>query len=285
MNFQAGGVSQVAGGFGVTPQVMQALVSYYHLNDPWYVQWWYYVKGFLTWHMGTSFEYPSTQTQVIIARAFPFSIKLALMAVATALIVAILLGVIAAIRENGWMDVSVMFVAMIGTSLPSYVVAVLLIVIFALWLHWLPVIGYTQWQDYVLPVLALAIPMVGSMSRYLRSSLLDSLHSDYINGILAKGGSMRDVIFSHALRNSLIPLVTVVGPLLAGLMTGTVFIEQMFNLPGLGHYFTAAASQSDYPVIMDSTLLYATVILVMNWVVDLTYGVLDPRIRRSYGKG
>jgi len=285
MNFQSGGVSQVAGSFSVSPQVMQALVSYYHLNDPWYVQWFYYVKGFLTWHMGTSFEFPGMKTTSIIAAAFPFSIRLAVLAVVTALIIAIPVGTVSAVRENGWVDISIMFVAMIGTALPSYVVAVLLIVVFALWLHWLPVIGYTGWQDFVLPILALAIPMVGSMSRYLRNSLLDNLHSEYITGVLAKGGTLRRAVVSHALRNSLLPLITVVGPHLAALMTGTVFIEQIFNLPGLGHYFTTASSQRDYPLIMDSTLLYASIILVMNLFVDLTYGVLDPRIRRSFDMG
>lgn len=285
MNFQEGGVSQVAGSYNVSPVVMQSLVSYYHLDDPWYVQWFYYVKGFLTWHMGTSFEYPGMKTTHIIDTAFPFSFRLALMAVVTALIVAIPVGVITAVKENGWADVSIMFIAMVGTALPSYVVAVLLIVVFALWLHWLPVIGYTQWQDYVLPVLSLAIPMIGSMSRYLRNSLLDQLHSEYVTGVLAKGGGMRHVVGSHALRNSLLPLVTVVGPQLAGLMMGTVFIEEIFNLPGLGHFFTSAANLRDYPLIMDSTLLYAGVILIMNLLVDLTYGVLDPRIRRSFDMG
>lgn len=285
MNVQAGGVNEVAGSYNISPIVMQSLVSYYHLHDPWYVQWFYYVKGFLTWHMGTSFEYPGQPTTHIIDTAFPFSIKLALMAIVTALVIAIPVGIIAAVRENGWVDISIMFLAMVGTSLPSYVVAVLLIVVFALWLHWLPVIGYTEWQNYVMPVFALAIPMVGSMSRYLRTSLLDNLHSEYIVGVIAKGGALRHVVFSHALRNSLLPLVTVVGPQLAGLMTGTVFIEEIFNLPGLGHYFTSAANLRDYPLIMDSTLLYASVILLMNLLVDLTYGVLDPRIRRTFDMG
>ena len=285
MNFQSGGVTQAAGSFSVSPQVMQSLVAYYHLNSPWYVQWWFYVKGFLTWHMGTSFEYPGMKTTAIIATAFPFSIRLALMAVVTALIVAIPVGIIAAVRENGWVDITIMFFAMLGTSMPAYVVAVFLMIIFALWLHLLPVIGYTHWQNFVLPVLALALPMVGSMSRYFGNSLLDNLHSEYITGVLAKGGKLSDAVFSHALRNSLLPLITVVGPQLAGLMTGTVFIEQMFNMPGLGHFFTTAASQRDYPLIMDSTLLYATVILSMNFLVDLSYGLLDPRIRRSFDMG
>ncbi len=285
MNLQMGGMSTAAGQLNVSPVVMKALVDYYHLNSPWYVQWWSYVQGFITLHMGTSFEYPGMETEKLIGMAFPFSIKIALMAVATGVIIAIPIAIISSVKENGWMDISLMFLAMIGTSLPSYVVAVLLIVVFALWLHLLPVIGYTHWQDFVLPVLSLAIPMVGSMSRYLRNSLLDSLHSEYIVGVIAKGGSMRTAVLSHALRNSLLPLITVVGPQLAGLMTGTVLIEQMFNLPGLGHFFTGAASTRDYPLIMDSALLYATVILIMNWLVDLTYGLLDPRIRRAGNTG
>lgn len=280
-NFQVNGVSAVAGSYGVSPQVMDALIKYYHLNDPWYVQWWYYVHGFLTWHMGTSFEYPGTRTVTIIDTAFPFSVRLALMAVATGVIIAIPIGVTAAMRENGWMDVGLMFFAMLGTSLPAYLVAVLLIVLFALWLHLLPVIGFTHPQDYILPVLSLALPMVGALSRYLRNSLIDSLHSEYVTGVIAKGGSLSRAVWRHALRNSLLPMITVVGPQLAGLMTGTVFIEEIFDLPGLGHYFVGAANVRDYPLIMDSALLYATVILVMNLLVDLTYGLFDPRIRRA----
>ncbi|MHB1628882.1 MAG: ABC transporter permease [Bacilli bacterium] len=285
MNFQVGGVNGAAYSSNVSPAVMQSLIQHYHLNSPWFVQWWFYVQGFVTWHMGTSFEYPGSSTQSIIASAFPFSIRLALMAVATALIIAILLGVIAAVKENGRVDFSAMFVAILGASLPSYVVATLLILILALWLHWLPVIGYTSWQNFVMPVLALAIPMVGSLSRYLRNSLLDSLHSEYITGVIAKGGTVSNVVFGHALRNSLLPLITVVGPILASLMTGTVLIEQMFDLPGLGHIFVNAANTRDYPLIMDSAMLYAMVIMLMNLVVDLTYGILDPRVRRSANFG
>ena len=285
VNFQIGGVNAVAGTYDVSPQIMAQMVNYYHLNQPWYVQWWFYVQGFVTWHMGTSFEFPGTPTTSIIENAFPFSIKLALISVVTALAIAIPIAQLAAIRENGLTDTGLMFLAMLGTSLPAYVVAVVLIIVFALWLRILPVIGYTQWQNYILPVLSLALPMVGSLSRYLRNSLIDSLHSEYVMGVIAKGGSMRDVLWGHALRNSLLPLITVVGPQLALLMTGTVFIEEIFDLPGLGHYFVNAANLRDYPLIMDATLLYAGVILLMNLMVDMTYGVLDPRIRRSYDMG
>lgn len=285
MNLQIGGMNTAAGQLSVSPQVMQALVNYYHLDQPWYVQWWFYMKGFITWHMGTSFEFPGTPTTHIIAAALPFSMKLAVTAVGLGVLLAIPIGIISAVKENTWVDSTVMFAAMISTALPAYVVAVVLIVIFALWLHLLPVIGYTHLKDYVLPVLSLALPMIGSMSRYLRNSLVDSLHSEYVVGVVAKGGGLRHVVFNHALRNSLLPLITVVGPQLAVLMTGTVFIEQMFGLPGLGHYFVGAIGTRDYPLIMDSALLYGTIILFMNLLVDLTYGVLDPRIRRAGESG
>ncbi|QQE80546.1 ABC transporter permease [Alicyclobacillus sp. SO9] len=281
INTYSGGVTAAATQLNASAQVMQTLIKDYHLNQPWYVQYWGYVWGFVTLHMGTSFEYPNQETISIIARTFPISIGLALVSIAIGVVVSIFSGIVAAVRENTWVDSSTMFIAMIGTALPVYIVAVLLMLVFGVWLHVLPVVGFRGPKYYILPVLALSIPMIGSMSRYMRNSLIESLHSEYITTVYAKGGGLRQVILGHGLRNSLLPFITVVGPQLAALMMGTVFIEEMFAIPGMAHIFTTAASQRDYPLIMDSTLLYSVVIMLMNLIVDLTYGILDPRIRKT----
>jgi ABC-type dipeptide/oligopeptide/nickel transport system permease component len=281
MNQYVGGINAAVSEFGVSKEVIQSLVNQYHLNDPWYVQYWSYVWSFITLNLGTSFEYPGASTLQLIEQTFPVSIGLAVAAVSLGTILSILFGIVSAVRSNTWVDSTTMFVAILGTAIPSYVVAVFLMLVFGVWFRVLPVIGYKGPQYYILPVLSLAIPMVGSMSRYMRNSLIESLHSEYIVTVYAKGGGMKQVVFGHALRNSLLPLITVVGPHLASLMMGTVFIENMFGLPGMGHIFTSAASQRDYPLIMDSTLLYSVVIMGMNLLVDLVYGLLDPRIRKT----
>ncbi|GGJ02892.1 peptide ABC transporter permease [Alicyclobacillus cellulosilyticus] len=286
LNLTVGGVNAAAQSINVSPELMRALVAQYHLDAPWYVQYWSYVWGFLTLHFGYSMEFPTTPTLQLIARTFPVSFSIAILSVALAVVVSIAAGVMAAIREHSWLDASTMFVATLGTAIPAYVVAVLLALVFGVWLHWLPVIGFQGPRYYVLPVLSLAIPMIGSLSRYMRNSIIQSLHAEYIVAVYAKGGGLRDAILRHALKNSLIPLVTVVGPHIAGLMMGTVLIESMFGLPGMGQVFATAASRRDYPLIMDSTLLYSVVIMLMNLLVDLLYGILDPRIRkRGYAEG
>ncbi|CAM3690447.1 ABC transporter permease [Alicyclobacillus pomorum] len=276
-----GGITAASINLGVTQQLMQELVKEYHLNSPWYVQWWSYVWNFLSLHMGASFEYPNTPTLSLIRQTFPISVGLALMSITVATVLSIIAGVVAAVRENTWVDRGTMLVAILGTAIPAYVIAVFLMLVFGVWLHWLPVLGFKGIQYYVLPVLSLALPMIGSMGRYMRNSLMETLHSEYIVTVYAKGGSLKNVVFGHGLRNSLLPLITVVGPQLASLMMGTVFIENMFGIPGMAHLFTTAASMRDYPLIMDSTLLYALVIMGMNLIVDLVYGFLDPRIRKT----
>ncbi len=281
MNVGVNGATFGADQYQVSPQVMQAIIRHYHLNQPWYFQWWGFVRGFVTLHMGTSFEYPTTPTMTLIRQTFPVSLSLGLISVAVGLSVAIPFGVLAAVRTDTWVDSTAMLAAMTGSAIPAYVIAVFLILLCGVWFHIFPILGYQGPQYYVLPVLSLAIPMVGASSRYLRNSLIENLHSEYVTAIYARGGSLRQAILGNALRNSLLPLITTVGPQLAALMMGTVFIEEMFGLPGMGHIFVNAAGRRDYPLIMDSALLYAVVIMVMNFLVDIVYGVLDPRIRKS----
>lgn len=278
--------TQVIGGvnagtqLNIPPQLMQSFIQQYHLNSPWYVQYWFYLTSFVTLHLGYSIEYTTTPTLDLVKNTFPITLGLALAAVCVGVIISIVLGVLAAIRENTWVDSTTMLVATIGTAIPAYVVAIFLALVFGVWFKILPILGFKGVQYYILPVLSLVIPMVGSMSRYMRNSLIESLHSEYIVAVYAKGGGLKNVVFGHALRNSLLPFITVVGPQLASLMMGAVLIENMFGLPGMGQIFANAAGRKDYPLIMDSTLIYAVVIMVMNLLVDIVYGLLDPRIRK-----
>ena len=276
------GVNLGLGSLGINNQTaIQEFINTFHLNKPWYVQYWGYVWGFVTLHLGTSFEFPTTPTIQLIQQAFPLTLGIALIAIALATILSIVLGIIAAIRANSWVDRSTMLLAIMGTAIPAYVVAVILMLVFGVWIHLLPVVGSSGPQYFVLPVLSMALPMTGAMSRYMRNNLIETLNSEYMVTVLAKGGTMKNVLFGHALRNSLLPFITVIGPHLATLLMGTVYIEQMFGILGMGKIFTTAASTRDYPLIMDSTLMYALFVMVLNLIVDLSYALLDPRIRKS----
>lgn len=269
----------VSGDEQASVDVIAEMEKRYGLDKPLYIQYLTYMKGMATWNMGPSFQFPQLHIEEIIAQAFPVSLTLALIAVLVSIVIALPLGILAAVKQNTAWDYGSMFVSMIGTSIPPYVLAVFLILLFSLKLHWLPTAGWTEPKHVIMPVLALGLGSVGGIARYMRTSLVETLRQDYIAAAWAKGGSFRRVVLGHALRNSLIPLITVVGPQLARLMVGTVFIESMFRVPGLGSYFTLAANTRDFPLLMTSSVFFAFVIMMMNLIVDLTYGFLDPRIR------
>ncbi len=280
------GVDLGLGSVGVhDPQAVQEFIHVFHLDKPWYEQYWGYLWGFFTLHMGTSFEYPATPTLQLIGQTFPLTIMIAILAIALAVVLSIILGTLAALRANSWADRGTVLVASLAASIPHYVVAVFLMLIFGVWFHLLPVVGQAGPKYFILPVVAMALPMCGSMSRYMRNSLVETMNSEYMVTVYAKGGGLRAALFGHGMRNSLLPFITVVGPQLASLMMGTVYIEQMFGILGLGKVFTSASSTRDYPLIMDSTMIYAVLIMVMNSLVDICYGALDPRIRKAQAKG
>lgn len=272
-----------SGATELAPAQVQAAASEfkgrYGPDVPLWKQYLLFMKGALVWDFGPSYRYPNLDVQEIIARAFPVSATLAVISVAIALIFAVPLGVVAAVRQNSWVDYGTMFVLTAGRSLPSFLVAILLILVFSRQLGWLPTSGWPGFKETIMPVAALSIGSIAVLARYVRSSMLETLQQDYITAARAKGGGFRQVVFQHALRNSLIPLVTVVGPYLAALMTGTVFIEAIFRIPGLGLYFADAAQSRDMPLLMGATMFFALILMAMNLFVDLTYRVLDPRIR------
>lgn len=242
-----------------------------------------FMVGALTGDMGPSYKYTHLTVEQIIAGAFPISLSLAVSATFVAVAVAVPLGMLAAVRRRTIWDSGTMFVVTLGHGLPNYLAGLVLVLIFSVGLGLLPVYGWDGPENMVLPTLALAIAPIGQLARYVRSSMLENLRQEYVVAARSKGGKESTVLVQHVLRNSLMPLVTVVGPLFASLATGTIFVEKIFGIPGLGHYFTEAAASRDMPLLMGTTLFFAVLLMVMNLFVDLLYAALDPRVRADLG--
>ncbi|MGD7705201.1 ABC transporter permease [Microlunatus sp. Y2014] len=264
---------------GQRAEVMSSFSQRYGPEIPAWQQYLIFMRGAVTWDMGPSYKYPSRQVQDIIAEAFPVSATLAVLAVMLSLLVAVPIGVISARRRNGWLDNTLMFLVTALHSVPNYLLGAFLIIILVGGLHLLPSGGWSGPENMIMPVIALAMGPMAMLARYVRSSVIETLREDYVTTAVAKGGPSGIVMSRHVLRNSLIPLVTVVGPIMAGLMSGTVFIETLFRIPGLGTYFTGAATSRDMPLLMGTTLFFAALLVLTNVLVDLSYGLLDPRTR------
>ncbi len=263
----------------VSPEIEAALEAKYHLDDPLPVQFIDYVKGLLHGDFGPSYKYTGKTVNDFIYNGFPVSAKLGGITILFVLLTAIPMGIVAAIKNGKWQDMTVMAVATIGVTIPSFVIASLLIYVFAYRLNWLPTFGLDSWKGYVLPVIALGGYSMSYLARLMRSSLLEVMGQDYIRTARAKGLSETKVILKHAMRNALIPIVTVLGPTVAGLLTGSFVIEKIFAIPGLGVHFVNSVSQRDYTTIMGVTIFYATFLLAMVFLVDVFYCLIDPRIK------
>lgn len=261
-----------------TSEVIGEIRQRYDPELPVWHQYLNFMRGAIVWDFGPSQGYPNFTVQDIIARAFPVTVILAVTSVLIAVVISVPLGVLTAVKQNTWIDYVSMFIFTIGRALPNYLVALFLILLFARELRWLPTRGWGSVEEAILPIFALTIGSIALLSRYVRSSMIDTLRQDYIMTVRAKGGNVNAVVVRHALRNSLIPFVTVVGPYLAGLMTGTVFIETIFGIPGLGGYFADAARTRDMPLLMGSTIFFALILMGTNLIVDIVYRLLDPRI-------
>ena len=228
---------------------------------------------------------PSVQSQdwtvnELIARGFPVSATIGGLAMLLAFVFGTLIGTFAALRQNTAMDYSVMGVAMLGVSIPNFVVAPFLILIVAVYAGWLPAGGWDwSWQRMVLPVLTLALPVVAYIARLTRASMIEVLHSNYIRTARAKGLPERVVILRHALKPAILPVISYMGPATAALITGSVVIERIYSIPGLGSYFVQGALNRDYTLVMGVVIFYGMVIVVLNFIVDLLYAWLNPRIR------
>lgn len=262
------------------PEAKAALDKAYGLDKPLWRQYTDYLVNILRGDFGPSFTQRNRDVSDIIRDFFPVSIKLGLVAIIIAGVVGILAGTISAVRQNTPLDYFATFGAILGISTPSYVVASLLILLLASTLHLVPTGGWNGIFDKraIIPAIALALGPAAILARYTRSSLLDVLRQDYVRTARAKGLRDRVVIVRHALRNALIPVATVMGISFANVITGSFFVEVVCGVPGLGSYFVKSVTGRDYPVMLGTTLLFAAIITVMNMLVDILYGVLDPRI-------
>jgi len=263
----------------LTAQALENLNKKFGLDKPVFEQYTIYLKNLTHGDMGPSMKYQGRTVNEIIKYSLPVSARLGVVAIAFAMAVGIYMGIIAALHQGKWPDKLCMFISTIGITVPSFVIATLLIYVFAVKFHVFNAIGLKSPKDYVLPAIALGASSMAFVARLGRSALLDVIRQDYIRVARAKGLSKNTVIYKHALRNSLIPIVTYIGPLLAGVLTGSFVIEGLFGIPGMGREFITSIGNRDYTVLIGFVILDATFLILANFAVDILYAVIDPRIK------
>lgn len=264
------------------PAIEKNVRAAYGLDRPLIVQYGDYLGKVVTGDLGPSLKYKDKQVVDIIAEGFPVSLTIGVFSLTLALFFGAGLGVVAALRQNRPADFGAMAVAMLGISIPTFVTGPILALIFGVWLRVLPsggLQGGMSAANLFLPVVTLALPQIAIISRLMRASMIEVIRANYIRTARAKGLSEWRVITRHAMRAALLPLISYMGPALAALMTGSLVVEQVFQLPGIGRQFVIGALQRDYTVVMGVVILYATLIIVMNLAADLIYGVLDPKVK------
>ena len=265
------------------PEVRAQMAKRYGLDKPLVVQYVLFLKNALRGDFGVSYLYKTRTVTDIIKDHLPKSIHLGVLAMTFAVVGGLTLGIVAAINQNGPADYAASMLAMLSISLPSFVMAVFAIVIFTFWLHLLPTGGWSDSNPkyWILPAVTLGLGPLAVIARYTRSSIVEVISSDYVRTARAKGLRERRVVIVHVVKNGLIPVITILGPLFAGIATGSYFVEALFRVPGLGRFFVLSMTNRDYSVIMAVVLLYGAFLAVMNLIVDLLYAVVDPRIRYS----
>ncbi|WP_102694020.1 ABC transporter permease [Rummeliibacillus pycnus] len=261
------------------PTIQANLEKFYKLDQPLHKQYLSYLKAIVTFDFGPSIKKPNETVNSLIDRGFPISFELGMVTILVALISGVILGTLAALRHNGVIDYLAMTFAVIGISLPNFILATLLIKVFAGELGWFPAATWESPKHMVLPTLALATGPMAIIARLTRSSMLEVLTQDYIKMAKAKGLKTWKIIVRYALRNAMMPVVTIMGTMLAGILTGTFVIEKIFAIPGMGKYFVESINNRDYPVIMGTTVFYSAFLVFMLFLVDIVYGILDPRIK------
>jgi len=262
------------------PEVEANLNARYHLDEPLLQQYFRYLGQLATLDLGPSFQYKDWTVNELIAQGFPVSLTVGLAAMVLAFVMGTLLGIAAALRQNTRIDYSLMGFAMLGISVPNFVIAPILILVLAVYAGWLPAGGW-DWSiaSMVLPVVTLALPVTAYIARLTRGSMIEVLHSNFIRTARAKGLPESVVIRRHALRPALLPVISFLGPATAGMISGSVIIERIFSIPGLGSYFVQGALNRDYTLVMGIVIFYGVLIIVLNFLVDLIYAWLDPKIR------
>ena len=263
----------------ITPQMKEVLNEKYGLDKPMGEQYAIYMKGLLKGDLGESMQYKGRQVIDTIKNGFPKSMQVGGVAICFSVVGGIILGVIAALNVNKWPDRVCMLIATLGITIPSFVIGSLLIYVFTVNLGWLGATGISKPENFIMPVIALAGSSMAFITRLTRNKLMDVMKSDYIRTAKAKGLGGFKVVFKHALRNSLIPVVTYLGPLTAGVLTGSFVVEKIFAIPGLGSEFTSTITNRDYTALLGVLTFYCTFIVICNLAVDLIYVAVDPRIK------
>jgi len=256
----------------------------YGLNDSVGVQYLNYLKKAATGDFGVSFQYDNKDVLGLIIPRLGPSAEIGLYAMIIGVTLGIILGVIAAVKQNTWVDYLATVFSVLAISVPSFVLAVLLQYFLAVQVQWFPVAGWEGIDYAVLPAIALSAGVIATIARYIRSEMIEVLSSDYITLARAKGNSTTKVLFGHALRNALIPIITLIGPMTVGILTGALTIETIFGIPGLGDQFVRSIQMNDYPVIMALTVFICALFVAVLFIVDILYGIIDPRIRVQGGK-
>lgn len=259
--------------------IVERLRTHYNLDDPLPKQYIDYIASVLKGDLGPSYQYPTRTVNELISQHFPISIVLGLLGLTVSVCIGLPLGIVSALKQNTVTDYFAMFFAISGVSIPAMTLGPFLIWFFALELGILPVARWGSLSQAILPAITLGTAGAAILARLTRATMLQVIREDYIRTARAKGVSERMVTIKHALRNALIPVVTVLGPMLAGLVAGSMVVERVFAIPGMGKYYVDAVSSRDYPVIMGMTLVYAVLLVTANLVVDVTYSWIDPRIR------
>ena len=267
----------------LSPETIEMLNKQVGLDKPVIVQYGIYLSNLLQGDFGISFQFKNQPVAHLLAGRIGPSLQLGLQAIIFGTVLGTILGTISAMKQNTWADTSSTLVAILGRSIPNFVFAVLLQYIFAIKLQVLPIAKWDGFVYTILPTIALAMSPLADSARFIRTEMVEVLHSDYVELARAKGLSRWEIAFKHGLRNSLIPLMTLLGPLAVALMTGSLVVENIFAIPGIGEQFVKSITTNDYPTIMAVTILYSFMLIFVILIVDLLYGLVDPRIRVSEG--
>jgi len=267
-------------GENVSQAAVDRLLAKYGFDQPILIQYGNYLKNLFTGDLGVSIvDSAGKPVKDIIWTGLLISLRLGFMALAVAVLLGVTMGALVATKHNSFIDRVFVFAASFGMSVPSFIMTIAMMLIFAVWLRVLPVAYLESWKSYIMPVLGMSLPSMFSLARITRTSMLDVTNQDYIKTAYAKGLPKRKVIFKHALRNAVLPVLTAMGPMVAGILTGSFVVEKVFAIAGVGKYFVGAINARDYPLIMGTAILYAVLLIFCNYVVDLLYGVIDPRIK------
>jgi oligopeptide transport system permease protein len=265
----------------LNPEIERNIMAKYGMDRPLAMQYLTYLGGIAHGDLGPSLKYQDKTVAGIIGESFPKSVTLGLSALALAIAIGGTCGIAAALRQNGGADYFATLVTTLGLCIPTFVTAPLLVLVFAAWLGWLPTAGWGGPRNLILPIVVLALPQIAVITRLIRAGMIEVLRSNFIRTAKAKGLPQRRILLRHALPAAVLPLVSYLGPACASLLTGSLVVEQIFSLPGLGRFFVISALQRDYTVVMGTVILYSALILALNLVSDLIYALLDPRVRLS----